>query len=68
MPLIKAPTGNSEVPARIVLRYRSLAGVANAVAAGAGLAPLPYMFFVDPVFKNALVPVLQDYPLESPTL
>jgi DNA-binding transcriptional LysR family regulator len=66
--IIKATPGKIEVPARIVLRYRSLGGVANAVAAGAGLAPLPDIFFVDPVFKDVLMPVLLDYPLESPTV
>ena len=62
------PTGRKEVPARVVMRYRSLAGVANAVAAGVGLAPLPGIVFEDPAFKDVLVPVLSDYPLESPTL
>ncbi len=66
--IIKAPPSSIEVPARIVLRYRSLTGVANAVAAGAGLAPLPDSFFGDPVFRDVLVPVLPDYPLESPTV
>ena len=66
--VIKAAARKIEVPARIVLRYRSLGGAANAVAAGAGLAPLPDTFFVDPVFKDVLLPVLLDYPLESPTI
>jgi DNA-binding transcriptional LysR family regulator len=66
--VIKATQGKIEVPARIVLRYRSLGGVANAVAAGVGLAALPELFFADPVFKDVLVPVLLDYPLESPTV
>ena len=40
----------------------------DAVAAGVGLAPLPGIVFEDPVFKDVLVPVLSEYPLESPTL
>lgn len=66
--IIKATPEQIEVPARVVLRYRSLGGAANAVAAGAGLAPLPDFFFTDPVFKDVLMPVLLDYPLESPTV
>jgi DNA-binding transcriptional LysR family regulator len=66
--VFKGPKGRKEVPVRFVMRYRSIAGVANAVAAGVGVAPLPGMAFEDPVFKNVLVPVLSEYPLESPTL
>jgi DNA-binding transcriptional LysR family regulator len=50
------------------MRYRSMAGVANAVAAGVSLAPLPGLVFEDLAFKDVLVPVLSEYPLESPTL
>jgi DNA-binding transcriptional LysR family regulator len=62
------PEGKIEVPVRVVLRYRSLAGLANAVAAGIGLGPLPDVFFVDPVFKDELLPLLTDYPIQQPTL
>ena len=62
------PKGRKEVPARVVMRYRSMAGVANAVAAGVGLARLPGILFEDPAFKDELVPVLPEYPLESSTL
>jgi DNA-binding transcriptional LysR family regulator len=62
------PEGRKEVPARVVMRYRSMAGVANAVVAGVGLARLPGIVFEDPVFKDVLVPVLWEYPLASPTL
>jgi DNA-binding transcriptional LysR family regulator len=62
------PDGKLEVPLRVVVRYRALAGVANAVAAGIGLGPLPDVFFGDPVFKGELVPLLTDYPLQRPTL
>jgi DNA-binding transcriptional LysR family regulator len=62
------PEGKIEVPVRAVLRYRSMIGVANAVAAGLGLAPLFRVFFEDPVFKDVLTPVLTAYPLSEPTL
>jgi DNA-binding transcriptional LysR family regulator len=56
------------VPARIVARYRSIAGVASAVAAGLGLAPLPVMFFEDPLFKDVLVPVMPEFPVQQATM
>jgi DNA-binding transcriptional LysR family regulator len=61
-------SGNIEVPMRVVLRYRSMLGVANAVASGIGLAPLPAILFEDPVFKTRLTPVLMDYPLRQSML
>jgi DNA-binding transcriptional LysR family regulator len=60
--------GKVEIPMRVVLRYSSLAGVANAVAAGIGLAPVPAVFFDDPVFKDVLVPILTEHPLFEATL
>jgi DNA-binding transcriptional LysR family regulator len=57
--------GTLEVPIRVVLRYRSLGGVAHAIAAGIGLAPLPAIIFDDPLFKDVLVPVLTEYPLRQ---
>jgi DNA-binding transcriptional LysR family regulator len=60
--MFRGSGGKIEVPARIVARYRSMAGVAHAVAAGIGLAPLPRIFFEDPLFERQLVPVLPDRP------
>jgi DNA-binding transcriptional LysR family regulator len=60
--------GKIEVPMRVALRYRSMLGVANAVASGIGLAPLPAILFEDPVFKTRLTPVLMDYPLRQSML
>jgi DNA-binding transcriptional LysR family regulator len=60
--------GKIEVPLRVALRYRSMAGVANAVAAGIGLAPLPDILFEEPEFNGILTPVLTDYPIQGPTL
>jgi DNA-binding transcriptional LysR family regulator len=65
---LMGPKGTIEVPLRVVLRYRSMSGVANAVAAGIGLAPLPDILFEDPMFNDVLKPVLTDRPLQEPTL
>jgi DNA-binding transcriptional LysR family regulator len=62
------PNGKVEVPVRVALRYRSAFGVANAVASGIGLAPLPAIMFEDPVFKCRLIPVMTRYPLSQSTL
>jgi DNA-binding transcriptional LysR family regulator len=66
--ILKGPTGKVEVTPRVVMRYRSMSGVANAVAAGIGLSPLPALFFEDPVFKDVLTPVMTEYPIREPTL
>jgi DNA-binding transcriptional LysR family regulator len=58
--------GGGSVP--IVLRYRSIDGVANAVAAGIGIGPVPAVLFEDPAFREVLTPVFQDYPLRQATL
>ena len=65
---LTGPKGKIEVPLRVVLRYRSMSGVPNAVAAGIGLAPLPDILFEDPMFKDVLKPVLTDFPVQGPTL
>ena len=63
--IFNGPEGRMELPARIVQRFRSLAGVPHAVAAGTGLAPLPQTVFEEPAFKNVLVPVLTEFPLRQ---
>jgi len=60
--------GAIEVPLRVVMRYRSVGGVAHAAAAGIGLAPLPDIVFEEPAFNGVLTPVLTDYPLGQLTL
>ena len=62
------PNGKLEVPARVVLRYRMMSGVVNAVAAGIGLAPLPATLFEVSAFKDILTPVLTEYSLRERTL
>ena len=66
--VLRGREGKIDVPARVVARYRSMAGVAHAVAAGIGLAALPRIFFEDPLFKHHLVPVLTDHPVAQATL
>lgn len=63
--IFDGPQGRTEVPARIVQRLRSMAGVPHAVAAGSGLAPLPLTLLEEPAFKDVLVPVLTDFPLRQ---
>ena len=66
--VFESAEGRREVAARTVVRYRSVAGVAHAVAAGMGLARLPAHFFKDPQFKDVLTPVLIDLPVWQTTL
>src|SRR3984893_2725423 len=66
--ILKGPNGNVEVSPRIIMRYRTISGVANAVAAGIGLAPLAATFFEDPVFKDVLKPVMTEDPFPETTL
>ncbi len=66
--ILNGPKGKVEVAPRVVIRYRSMSGVANAVAAGIGLGPVPTIFFEDPAFKDILMPVMTEYPFREPTL
>jgi len=66
--VLRGSQSRTEVPARVVARYRSMAGVAHAVAAGIGLAPLPRIYFEDPLFERHLVPVLPEHPFAIGTL
>ena len=67
--LLKGPNGDIEVPARVVLRFGSMTvALAHAVCTGIGLAPLPRILFEDPMFRDALCPVLTEHPVRSPDL
>jgi DNA-binding transcriptional LysR family regulator len=66
---LTGPNGNIEVPARVVLRFGSMSvAVAHAVCTGIGLAALPRIIFEDPMFRDALCPVLTKHPLRQPHL
>jgi hypothetical protein len=43
-------------------------GVADAVAAGIGIAPLPAVLFEDPAFREVLTPILPDHAMQRATL
>jgi DNA-binding transcriptional LysR family regulator len=63
------PNGNIKVSARVVLRFESMSvAVAHAVCAGIGLAALPRVLFEDPMFRDALCPVLVKRPIRHPHL
>jgi DNA-binding transcriptional LysR family regulator len=66
--ILRGPKGKVEVTPQVVTRYRSMSGVANAVAAGIGLGPLPALLFEDPAFKDVLMPVMTEYPFREATL
>lgn len=65
---LTGPAGKVVVPLRVAVRFRSMLGVAYAVAAGIGLAALPDIFFEDELFKGTLKPVLRKFPLETRTV
>lgn len=58
-------TEEHAVPAKIVMRYRSMAGVPEAMAAGLGLAALPASLYEEPALRNVVVPVLTDHRLRQ---
>lgn len=57
-----------DVPLRVVMRYRSMDGVANALVAGIGVAVLPGLLFDEPQFKDVLTPILPECPVREATL
>jgi DNA-binding transcriptional LysR family regulator len=65
---LAGPNGTFEVPIRVVVRYRSMSGVVDAVAAGVGIAPLPPIYFEDGPYKSILTPLLSEYALWKATL
>jgi DNA-binding transcriptional LysR family regulator len=58
----------TSAPLRVVVRYRSMDGVANAIAAGIGIAPVPAALFEDPLFKDMVVPILPGLAVQQATL
>jgi DNA-binding transcriptional LysR family regulator len=66
--VLRGPEGSVQVPARVVVRCRSLSGAASAVAAGIGLSLLPQTFLEDPVYRKALIPILPQFGSEERSL
>jgi len=62
------PGQATAVPLRIVLRCRALAGVASAVSAGIGIAPMPTALFNELSQTQELISVLPSSPLRDSTL
>jgi DNA-binding transcriptional LysR family regulator len=64
---LTGPTGPIDITMKVVMRYRSVMGIANAVAAGIGLAVLPDVFFEDQMLKQVVKPVLPAYRMPTRT-
>jgi DNA-binding transcriptional LysR family regulator len=62
------PAGDIEIPLRVVMRHRSMAGVAGAVAAGVGIALLPTVLLSEPALREVVTPILTDCPFREATL
>jgi len=65
---IEGPDGTVEVPLKVAVRCRTMAGVAITVAGGVGLGVLPAAMFNDPAFGSVLRPVLSECRLKESTL
>ena len=65
---LAGPNGKVEVPLRVAVRYRSMGTVANAIAAGIGIAAVPGTLFEEPPFKDVLTPTLPKCPLRNARL
>jgi DNA-binding transcriptional LysR family regulator len=65
---IEGPQGTLQIPLRVAVRCRTMAGVAITVAGGVGLGLLPAAMLNDPAFVNVLRPALPEFRLKEPTL
>jgi DNA-binding transcriptional LysR family regulator len=65
---IEGPGGTVEIPLRVAVRCRTMAGVAITVANGVGLGVLPAALLNEPAFANMLRPVLTELRLKESTL
>jgi DNA-binding transcriptional LysR family regulator len=65
---IEGPQGTIEIPLKVAVRCRTMAGVAITVAGGVGIGLLPATMFHDPTFASVLRPVLSECRLKEPTL
>jgi DNA-binding transcriptional LysR family regulator len=62
------PTSAGKSGLNVVLRCRSMDGVAHAVAAGIGIGPVPAVLFEELAFGKVLTAILPDHPLQQATL
>jgi DNA-binding transcriptional LysR family regulator len=60
--------GRTNIPLHVVLRYRSMSEVANAIAAGIGIGAVPALIFEHPAFKDMLTPILPTCPVREAML
>ena len=65
---IEGPQGTVEIPLRVAVRCRTMAGVAITVAGGVGLGLLPAAMCNDPAFVNVLRPTLTEFRLKESAL
>jgi DNA-binding transcriptional LysR family regulator len=65
---VAGPERTVEIPLRVAVRCRTMAGVAITVAGGVGLGLLPAAMLNDPIFMNVLRPVLSEFRLKEQTL
>ena len=65
---IEGAQGTVEIPLKVAVCCRTMAGVAITVASGVGLGLLPAAMLNDPAFANLLRPVLPECPLKQATL
>ena len=65
---IEGAQGAVDIPLRVAVRCRTMAGVAITIAGGVGIGLLPAGMFNDPAFVNVLRPVLSEFRLKEPTL
>jgi DNA-binding transcriptional LysR family regulator len=65
---IEGSEGTVEIPLRVAVRCRTMAGVAITVAGGVGIGLLPAAMLNDPAFVNVLRPTLTEFRFKEPTL
>jgi DNA-binding transcriptional LysR family regulator len=65
---LQGPEGRLEIPLRVAVPCRTMAGVAITVAGGVGIGVVPATMLNDPAFVNVLRPVLVEFPPKESNL